>query len=175
MRPNAASWAALKAALRGGPVTGYHGSDVLDRRPTSIRDRVYDFGPGFYFALNADDARGYNPFVNVAEIALSNPLVFSPDDDNPVLARRILKALGMRDVDIEDTFGLVGHRLKYAFSCAMTLADVGTISGHGLLKFLQKLGYDGVYVDPRVLDVGARDAYVAVYSPEQILSWRRLA
>lgn len=171
----------LKAALGASPLTAYHGSMDLERRPTGIKNRVYDFGPGFYFALDADDARGYSSRVSVAEIALSNPIVFSPDDDNPELARKILKALGMRDVDIEDSFeilkdsfGRVGHRLKYAFSIAMTLADVGTISGHRLLGFLQKLGYDGVYVDPRVLDVGARDAYVAVYSPDQILSWERL-
>ena len=164
--------------------TAYHGSTRAFDKPSDFSKlKNMDFGPGLYFALDAHDASSYGPYLYKAEVRVDRPIVVSPDEIDQNFVRRFAKALGANDDDIRIGVEEGAHPIETLFGLALTLVQVETFSLLSLRKFLIKLGYDGVLVDPRVpnramerhgASTRLRGGYVVVFSPEQVLSWERV-
>lgn len=170
---------------RPGKYVGYHGAARRFDRPTDFgKLRNLDFGPGFYFATDRGDAAGYGSNVYRVEIELKNPIFILFDEVDEALVKRLQRALRIDDEAM--SFGREdgAHPIAYIFELVRTLVEVGQISPKGLRDYLVKIGYDGAIVDPEVVNDAHRRAgsskadvahsyYIAVFSPEQILSWER--
>lgn len=199
MKPNPPSGTDLKVnpgpgwngctGLKANPpsstrLVGYHGTRRPMERPEVFKGKGMDFGPGFYFALDPQDALSYTdmyqPLVYQAEVELKNPIVISHETPvDKALAARVMKALGGGLEDVEPFYD---HLMVGVFEMVRALVSVGTVRADAFRAFLQKLGYDGVYVDRDIVQERMDDGggsqqihgdYIAVFSPEQILSWER--
>lgn len=154
----------------------FHASNsYMPTPPKEFRPfRSMDFGPGFYMATDCEDALRYGPHVHEADVRLDNPVVMSNKGFDPALLAWFKKALHIDD----DSLSFYKNPIVGVFDLAKTLVDVGQISPASLVRALQKKGYDGILAEADVIAAHfpemkrTRGAYVAIWAPDQILSWR---
>lgn len=161
--------------------TAFHGTVYRFDKPTDFAKlKSMDFGPGFYFTIDRRDAESYGPLVYEAKVRIENPIVVSSTKGDDFFVRSFARAIGATMDDVQTGVDHGSHPVSYLFELARTLIDVGSISQNSIRKWLLKSGFDGVIVDPDIVNATMKKAgagarmhgrYVAVFSPEQILSW----
>ena len=179
-----------------GNITGYHGTSKHLEKPTSVvgsYTKRLNFGPGFYFATEEEDAAEFGSTVYRAQLIVERPLaIYKSNNDrtDPVMLR-IQRALKLSDEDAYSFEEPDRHPMRILMDKAELLIDIGLMSAPPILKFLQKLGYDGIIVDRDIINyewknnrplsfgedfqpTQMRGDFVVVFSPEQILSWEKV-
>jgi hypothetical protein len=161
---------------RTGRFVAYHGTVREMDRPAQFRDpRSMDFGPGFYLATEAADARSYGPWVYRTEIDLRNPVVLSRAQYDSALVARLKRALRMTDDDLR----FHSNPLVGIFDMAKELYSMGAVRPRALISVLQKWGYDGIYVESGAIEdhhkMQTAGDYVVIWEPEQLLTWERVS
>jgi hypothetical protein len=154
----------------------YHGSASM-AQPTVFREfRNMDFGPGFYMATDPYDALGYGHCVHEAVVRLQSPIVLSMDTPvAPELQQWLQRVMGIDDENLE----FYEHPTVGVFELAKTLVEMRLISTAKLVAALQRMGFDGIYIESAVVTsthptMTPRGDYIALWSPSQILSWTRV-
>jgi hypothetical protein len=177
-----------------GNIVGYHGTSREFGKPTAVissHTKRINFGPGFYFATDEADAASFGSTVYRADLVVERPLnVYRSNNarEDPVMLR-IQRAFKLSDEDAYSFEEPDRHPMRILMEKAELLIDVGVMSAGGILKFLQKIGYDGIIIDrdiinyelkkgvvimgEEVLPTRMRGDFVVVFSPEQILTWEK--
>lgn len=160
-------------AVPVGRSTVYHASSSEFTQFDPSKSKSYGYGPGFYFAENRADVKFYGPFLYTVEIDIRNPLHITFSDPRPQAVLALAKAAQMSEEDIEIFTGDGSHLMV---SVMATLGDMG-VKLSAISKFLQKMGYDSIIVDPSVINHESPGSvtgnFVSIFDPKSILSVSR--
>jgi hypothetical protein len=147
----------------------YHGTYNFGARYSSAaaagRDTLGDYGPGEYFATNEVDAESYGSDVSKYNVTVTKPLKIAPGEPTKAEIAKIQRGLRLTDEYLGFDDG------THPIARMMTLIkDVG-YRPESVRKFLEKLGYDSIFVansEVRKQLPEARGDYWIVFDPGNI-------
>lgn len=148
--------------------TAYHATYKNFPKPTTFdfaKMQGMDYGPGFYLALDPRDTKRYGWNLFQVEVELKNPVRLTKGSFDRALTGKLTRALRIDESDLFES-----NKLLQIMQLLKTLFQTEILSVKGFIAFMQKLGYDGIYVDPSITG-NTIGAYIAVFSPEQIMTW----
>ena len=154
-------------------LTAYHGAHTPMSRPTFFREfRNTDFGPGFYLSTSSDEAGKYGAYVYRAEVDLKNPVMVTEDYD-PGLVRWFQDKIQIRDENLQ----FYDNPMVAVLDLMKQLIDSGQLNPKTIINELQTKGYDGIFIDKKVVGEHHDSMktpsghYAVIWSPDQITSW----
>jgi hypothetical protein len=98
-----------------------------------------DYGPGVYFATKEADAEKYGSDVSKYDITVTKPLKIAPGKPKKAEIAKIQRGLRLTDEDVECDDG------THPIARMMELIK-GVYHPESVRKFLEKLGYDSIFV-----------------------------
>jgi hypothetical protein len=118
-----------------------------------------DYGHGLYFALDEHDTKPFGPNPKKYTVTLRNPIHVREQED-PALFEKMRRAMKIDD----EYFSAVPKNWESLMELVSIGVQMGEYAWSKIMSYLQRLGYDGIYVHnpPR-----AKGDYIAVFDRAQ--------